>query len=121
MRKQEIEKEAERRYPNNITKERLGIPDERQVYFIKGALWMQELSMQEVSGQIPDECLQQQSCDYPVGSCKKCTPKAAKQEPRQGWTDIDMIDFHNFIFRHENQGLKMGEYLKEFKSLNPKQ
>lgn len=37
------------------------------------------------------------------------------------WTDDDMIDFHNFIFRHPNQNLKMGEYLEEFKrSRKPK-
>lgn len=34
-----------------------------------------------------------------------------------GWKDEDLIDFHNFIFRHENKFLKMGEYLNEFKSL----
>lgn len=34
------------------------------------------------------------------------------------WTDEDMIDFHNFIFRHENQGKFMGDYLTEFKELS---
>lgn len=33
------------------------------------------------------------------------------------WSDSDLIDFHNFVFRHENKFLKMGEYVAEFKEL----
>lgn len=33
------------------------------------------------------------------------------------WTDEDMIDFHNFIFNHEDQCLQMQQYLDEFKTI----
>lgn len=31
--------------------------------------------------------------------------------------DNDLIDFHNFVFRHPNKYLKMGEYLTEWKTI----
>lgn len=48
--------------------------------------------------------------------------KAAQSLNERKWIDDDMIDFHNFIFNHPNQFLKMGEYLEEFKqSIKPKE
>ena len=43
----------------------------------------------------------------------------AARKMGSGWSDEDMIDFHNFIFRHENKYLKMGEYLQQFKNQSP--
>lgn len=36
------------------------------------------------------------------------------------FSESNMIDFHNFIFRHPNQNLNMGEYLEQYKqSMRP--
>lgn len=45
--------------------------------------------------------------------------KSARESLR--YTDNDLIDFHNFVFRHQNQELFMGEYVKQFKLTLSKQ
>ena len=48
--------------------------------------------------------------------------KAAQSLNEKKYSENEMIDFHNFVFRHPNQYLTMGEYLNEFKqSIKPKE